>query len=84
MTASNQIFLVMDAGNPKAAFTAGTSGKARLDAFSNPLVYTFWDNQGNVDSEPSHGTERRIEDSARPRPKWLSTYRTSTWDRAAE
>jgi hypothetical protein len=50
MTASNQIFLVMDAVNPVAAFTARHELKAyltrRLDAFINPLVYTFWDNQG--------------------------------------
>jgi hypothetical protein len=50
MTASNQIFLVMDAGSPKAAFTARHDLKAflqrRLDAFTNPLIYTFWDNQG--------------------------------------
>ena len=50
MTASNQIFLVVDAGSPKAAFT--TRGemqaylKRRLDTFCNPLVYTFWGNQG--------------------------------------
>jgi hypothetical protein len=50
MAASNQIFLVMDAGTPLAAFTARQELKAylrrRLDAFINPLVYTFWDNQG--------------------------------------
>ena len=50
MVASNQIFLVMDAGTPVAAFTARPELKAylrrRLDAFINPLVYTFWDNQG--------------------------------------
>jgi hypothetical protein len=50
MIASNQIFLVVDAGSPKAAFT--TRGemqaylKRRRDAFTNPLVYTFWGNQG--------------------------------------
>ena len=49
MAASN-IYLVMDAGSPKAAFT--TRGemqayvKRRLDTFCNPLVYTFWGNQG--------------------------------------
>ena len=42
MAASNQIFRVMDAGSPKAAFT--TRGemqaylKRRLDTFCNPLV----------------------------------------------
>jgi hypothetical protein len=50
MVASNQIFLVMDAGTPVAAFTARPELKVylrrRLDAFINPLVYTFWDNQG--------------------------------------
>jgi hypothetical protein len=50
MTTSNQIFLVVDAGSPVAAFTARHELKAylkrRLDAFANPLVYTFWDNQG--------------------------------------
>jgi hypothetical protein len=50
MSASNQIFLVMDAGSPKAAFT--TRGKLqaylrrRRDAFTNPLVYTFWGSHG--------------------------------------
>jgi hypothetical protein len=48
--ASNQIFLVVDAGTPVAAFTARQELKAylrrRLDVFINPLVYTFWDNQG--------------------------------------
>jgi hypothetical protein len=46
MTASNQIFLVMDAGSPKAAFTTRHEMQAylrrRLDSFTNPLVYTFW------------------------------------------
>jgi hypothetical protein len=50
MTASNQIFLVMDAGSPKAAFTTRRELQAylrrRLDRFINPLVYTFWGNQG--------------------------------------
>jgi hypothetical protein len=49
MTASNQIFLVVDAGTPVAAFTARHELKAdlrrRLDAFIKPLIYTFWDNQ---------------------------------------
>jgi hypothetical protein len=49
MSASDQIYLVMDAGTPVAAFTARPELKAylrrRLDAFINPLVYTFWDNQ---------------------------------------
>jgi hypothetical protein len=43
MTASNQIFLVMDAGRPKAAFTTRHEMQAyltrRLDTFCNPLVY---------------------------------------------
>jgi hypothetical protein len=50
MTASNQIFLVMDAGTPVAAFKARHELKAylrrRLDTFSNPLVYTFWSGHG--------------------------------------
>ena len=50
MAASNQIFLVMDAGNPKAAFTTRPELQAylrrRVDTFTNPLVYTFWGNQG--------------------------------------
>jgi len=45
-----RIFLVMDEGSPVAAFTARPELQAyllrRLDAFINPLVYTFWDNQG--------------------------------------
>ena len=45
MTDSNQIFLVMDAGTPVAAFTARRSLKAylrrQLDAFIDSLVYTF-------------------------------------------
>ena len=49
MSVSNQIFLVMDAGIPVAVFTAWQELKAylrrRLDAFINPRVYTFWDNQ---------------------------------------
>ena len=47
---SDVYLLVMDAGSPVAAFTARHALKAylrrRLDAFINPLVYTFWDNQG--------------------------------------
>jgi hypothetical protein len=43
--ASNQIFLVIDAGSPKA-FTARNEMKVylrrRIDTFINPLVYTFW------------------------------------------
>jgi hypothetical protein len=50
MTAANQIFIVMDAGTPVAAFTARREPQAylrrRLDTFINPLVYTFWGNQG--------------------------------------
>ena len=50
MTASNQIFLVMDAGSPKAAFTTWREMQAyltrRRDAFTNPLVYTFWGDRG--------------------------------------
>jgi hypothetical protein len=50
MSASNQIFLVVDAGSPVAAFTARHELKAylkrRLDVFTNPLVYTFWGNHG--------------------------------------
>ena len=47
MTATNQIFLVVDAGTPVAAFTNRPELKAylrrRLDVFVNPLVYTFAD-----------------------------------------
>jgi hypothetical protein len=47
---SNPIYLVMDAGTPVAAFTGRrelrTYLRRRLDVFINPLVYTFWDNQG--------------------------------------
>jgi hypothetical protein len=50
MVASNQILLVVDAGSPKAACTTRREMQAylkrRRDAFTNPLVYTFWDNQG--------------------------------------
>jgi hypothetical protein len=50
MAASNQIFLVVDAGTPVAAFTARQELKAhlrrRLDTFINPLVCTFWGSQG--------------------------------------
>ena len=50
MTSSAQIFLVMDAGSPKAAFTTRrelqTYLRRRRDAFVNPLVYTFWGSQG--------------------------------------
>jgi hypothetical protein len=47
---SNQIYLVMDAGTPVAAFTVRRDMqiylRRRLDTFCNPLVYTFWGNQG--------------------------------------
>jgi hypothetical protein len=50
MSASNQIFLVVDAGSPVAAFTARHELKTylqrRRDAFTNPLVYTLCGNQG--------------------------------------
>jgi hypothetical protein len=50
MSASNQIFLVVDAGTPVAAFTARRELtaylKRRLNTFINPLVYTFWGSQG--------------------------------------
>jgi len=50
MAAANQIFLVMDAGRPKAAFTTRRELQAylrrRFDTFTNPVVYTFWANQG--------------------------------------
>jgi hypothetical protein len=49
MTASNQIFLVVDAGTRVAAFTVrrdlNAYLKRRLDTFCNPLGYTFWGNQ---------------------------------------
>ena len=41
----------MDAGSPVTAFTSRHELKAYLqrwrDAFTNPLVYTFWGNQGH-------------------------------------
>jgi hypothetical protein len=50
LSASNQLFLVVDAGTPVAAFTARRELKAylkrQLDTFINPLVYEFSDNQG--------------------------------------
>jgi hypothetical protein len=50
MSTANQIFLVVDAGSPKAAFTTRrelqTYLRRRLDTFVNPLFYTFWGNQG--------------------------------------
>jgi hypothetical protein len=50
MSASEHIYLVMDAGSPVAAFTVQHQMKAylkrRLETFTNPLVYTFGDNQG--------------------------------------
>jgi hypothetical protein len=43
-------FLVVDAGTPVAAFTARRELQAYLrrlvDTFINPLVCTFWGNQG--------------------------------------
>jgi hypothetical protein len=50
MTASNQIYLVMDAGTPVAAFTAQRELQSylrrKLATFCNPLVYTFADGDG--------------------------------------
>jgi hypothetical protein len=50
MSAANQIFLVMDAGSPKAAFRTRHEMQAylkrRREAFTNPLAYTFWGNRG--------------------------------------
>jgi hypothetical protein len=50
MFTSNQIFLVVDAGTPVAAFTVRRELQAylrrRLDTFINPLVYTFWSDRG--------------------------------------
>jgi hypothetical protein len=47
MTTSNQIFLVVDAGTPVAAFTARRELQAylrrRLDTF---MVYMFWGSHG--------------------------------------
>jgi hypothetical protein len=54
---SNQphhIYLVMDAGSPVAAFTVKREliayVKRRLDAFIDPLVYTFRGEQGYTPS----------------------------------
>ena len=45
MTASNQIYLVMDAGSPMTAFTSKPELQAylrsRRDMLRNPLIYTF-------------------------------------------
>jgi hypothetical protein len=49
MVASDQIFLVVGAGTPVAAFTARRELQAylrRLNTFVNPLVYTFLGSQG--------------------------------------
>jgi hypothetical protein len=50
MTASNQIYLVMDAGTPVAAFMVKRDMqiylRRRLDTFANPLVYTFQGSHG--------------------------------------
>ena len=50
MSASNQIFLVVDSGSPVAAFTVLHELKSylqrRRETFTNPLVYTFWGSQG--------------------------------------
>ncbi len=66
--ASNQIFLVMDAGSLKAAFTTRPELQAylrrRLNTFTNPLVYTFWGNQGpsimTMSRHPAQSRERRF------------------------
>ena len=46
----NHIYLVMDAGNPVAAFILKnemrTYLRRRQDSFTNPLVYTFGGEQG--------------------------------------
>jgi mevalonate pyrophosphate decarboxylase len=50
MTTSNQIYLVMDAGTPVAAFTLKRDMQSylrrKLDTFCNPLVYTFQGSNG--------------------------------------
>lgn len=50
MTTSNQIFFVMDAGSPKATFTTRHEMQNYLkrprEAFTSPLVYTFWATSG--------------------------------------
>jgi hypothetical protein len=42
-------YLVIDAGTPEAAFTVRNEMKAypkrRLEMFTNPLIYTFGDNE---------------------------------------
>jgi hypothetical protein len=54
MTAANQIFLVMDAGSLKAAFTTRreltTYLRCRHDTFTNPLVYTLGGEDGYTPS----------------------------------
>jgi hypothetical protein len=68
MSASDQIFLVMDAGSPVAAFTARHELKAflqcRLDTFINPLVYTLWDNQGTPSIMTMSAAMRVVEGAA--------------------
>jgi hypothetical protein len=46
VTAANQIFLVMDAGSPKATFTTRPELQAYLRRRLNSLVYTFWGKHG--------------------------------------
>jgi hypothetical protein len=50
LMSATPIYLVMDAGTPVSAFTSKHELKVylrrRLDVFVNPLVYTFWGNQG--------------------------------------
>ena len=59
MSASDQIYLVVDAGTSVAAFTARQALKAylrrRLDTFCNPLVYTFADGRGPSITTLSNG-----------------------------
>jgi hypothetical protein len=50
MATSERIYLVMDAGNPVAAFTVEREMRAylkrKLGTFTSPLVYAFGGNQG--------------------------------------
>jgi hypothetical protein len=65
MTASNQIFLVMDAGTPVAAFTARQELKAylsrRLDAFIDPAgLYVLGQPRDAVDHDDVGGAGRVV------------------------
>jgi hypothetical protein len=49
MSAADDVYLVIDAGTPEAAFTVRNEMKAypkrRLEIFTSPLICTFGDNE---------------------------------------